>query len=40
MEGDMNMDKRRKGAALLREVKPLDETVADHLEKALEAWKG
>ena len=40
MEGDMNMDKRRKGAAMLREVKPLDEAAADHLERALEVWKG
>jgi DNA-binding transcriptional ArsR family regulator len=39
MEGDMITGKRREGAALLREVKPLDEVAADHLERALEAWE-
>jgi DNA-binding HxlR family transcriptional regulator len=38
-EGDMKQEKRKKGAALLRAVKPCEEEAIKHMKAALEEWK-
>ena len=37
--GDMPLDDRRKGAEILRKVRPLEEEAITHMKKALEAWR-
>jgi DNA-binding transcriptional ArsR family regulator len=37
--GDMNLERRKKGAALLRAVKPCEEEAIKHMKAALEEWK-
>jgi DNA-binding HxlR family transcriptional regulator len=38
-EGDMNLDKSKEGASLLRAVKPCEEEAIAHMKSALEEWK-
>jgi DNA-binding transcriptional ArsR family regulator len=38
-KGDMSIEKCRKGAELLRQVKPHEVAAIAHMEKAVEAWK-
>lgn len=38
-EGDMPLEKRKKGAAILRKVKPFEEAAIEHMQKALDTWK-
>ena len=38
-QGDMRLEKRKKGAALLRAVKPCEEEAVKHMKSALEEWK-
>ncbi len=37
--GDMPLEDRKKGAEILRKVRPLEEAAITHLKKALEAWR-
>jgi DNA-binding HxlR family transcriptional regulator len=38
-EGDINLEKRKKGATLLRAVRPCEEEAITHMRSALEEWK-
>ncbi|MFX1562870.1 MAG: hypothetical protein ACFFDP_06145 [Promethearchaeota archaeon] len=38
-EGEMPLEKRKRGAAILRKVKPIEEAAIKHMQKALDAWK-
>jgi DNA-binding transcriptional ArsR family regulator len=38
-EGDMPLEKRKKGARILRKVKPLEEAAIENMQKALDSWK-
>jgi len=38
-QGDMKLEKRKKGATLLRAVKPCEEEAIRHMKAALEEWK-
>lgn len=37
--GEMKLEDRKKGAEILRKVKPLEEEAIKHMKKALEEWK-
>jgi hypothetical protein len=39
MEGEMKLEDRKKGASLLRNVKPLEEQAIEHMRRALKEWE-
>jgi len=38
-QGEMTLEDRKKGAEILRKVKPLEEKAIENMKKALKEWK-